>query len=221
MENEFESKISHTYIVYVELKDVKKKNKTMYRLKYGPDMEFVRLETLPIKWLNIDLRNSRNDSDNRDIRFNLISEKSLDLETEKINDKCNTNKIIKDGVIKIDQNENLILVDDFRSSSVFVRDSESKKYYGDYENWKFLFDMTKVNLPDNISKEFFKNFRICFSKSKEFSLPDDKGLFSVKSNRLELSISSKIDVNSLKSSEINDLVLLCWYIIQVFSKILS
>lgn len=221
LENEFESKTSHTYIVYLDLKNAENQRKNTYRLKYGSELEFVRIETLPIKWCSIDIRNMTKNTETRDIRFNLISEKILNLERENV-DELKVNKAIENGVIKIDNNGNSILNEEFRScSSVYVRDSKSIKYYGGYEHWKILFDMAKVQLPDNISKEFLKNFRICLSDSKEFSEPDERGHFSIKTNRTELSVASKVDVNSLKSSEINDLVLLCWYLIQIFAKIFS
>ncbi|CAF0737858.1 unnamed protein product [Brachionus calyciflorus] len=222
LNNEFDTKISNCYVVYAQLKNIESMRKNCYRLKYDPDIKLVRIETLPIKWLNIDIRNQCENKENRDVRFNLVSEKEIDLDDREMIDENESNMILREGIIKKNADNEPIVIEELRNSpSIFVRYGESIKYYGSYENWKPLFDMANVKFPENISNNLLQNFRVSLSESKEYSDFDERGVFMTQASRSEVSISSKVDINTLKAVEINDLILLSWHLIQVFSRILS
>ncbi|CAF1155630.1 unnamed protein product, partial [Brachionus calyciflorus] len=116
---------------------------------------------------------------------------------------------MREGIIKKNADNEPIVIEELRNSpSIFVRYGEFIKYYGSYENWKPLFDMTNVKFPENISNNLLQNFRVSLSESKEYSDFDERGVFMTQASRSEVSISSKVDINSLKAVEINDLILL-------------
>ena len=243
--HEFESKASANFVVYLELLnnqivgEEKKNSRTKsYRVKYDTDMNLIRIETMPIKWLNIDVRAA--DANGKDTRFSVISEKLIELAEPDIElqEKSGLDKSLNDkiraGILKElscigdgEDNEKkkvLVVNPEFRStSSIFARSSNTIKYFGTVDNWKSLFSLAKVKFPSHLSSiKLLENIRICLCESDEYGENDPHdGQFKVTTSREELIVSFKIDVNELSAVELQDLVVIVWHVAQVFGKILN
>ena len=83
IDNEFDSIADDSYIVYLELKDIKTERIIAFRIKYDSNFEFFRAESLPIKWMSIDLRNL-SDEHKKDIRFSLLSDREVATDVSEI-----------------------------------------------------------------------------------------------------------------------------------------
>ncbi len=234
-ELEFDTKAVDSYIVYLEMVDEdltksKKKRNTSLRIKYDQDMSLIRVETFPLKWLNIDIRNDSSSNKDllqqKDVRFNFISEKEIDLDHPKNNQlKLKLKKCVCKEVQEEDNQsiKSLIVNEEFRKNSVYARHSKTIKYYAKFSNWNSLFNMAKVKFPRLESRDkLLENLRIGVSETMEFTDNDlQSGLFRIKSQRHELSISSKMHINTMSSREMDDFVNLAWNVAQVFSKIFN
>ena len=109
--NEFETLVTESYIVYLEMKN---KNDTLaYCLKYDFNFEFKRIESIPIKWLCIDIRNQNEKKPvSYDLRFMLVSTKLIDLEVHQTTiSNLNLFNKFKNGVIvQFNENSNQKLI---------------------------------------------------------------------------------------------------------------
>ena len=193
--NEFDSKTDNNYIAYVEMSSVKLKKLNAYRLNYNSDLELVRVETLPIKWLSIDIRNlchKMNKKSSRDLRFSLISEKEIKFgsasdeeEKELFSNKNVLNQIIKDCIFKKngDSGNNLILCEEFKTGEIFIRHSKAIKYQGGFDNWKPIFDLAKIDIPEDFARKWLEFITVSISDSDEFSDNDEYGKFQIFTNR--------------------------------------
>ncbi len=222
---EFESKCSETLIVYLD--HLLNEKKFSYRIKYDKEMNLVRVESLPIKWLSVDVRNE-NETGKKDIRFSVISQKEVKL-GEDLNEREMLDKI-KAGVLEKvktndefeDKKEFLVGKDFRRCSQIFARYSQSTKYYSDkVDNWRSLFAMAKMSLPKNVKNmSLISLVRVCLSESNEYSEHDERdGGFGKVAHRRELIISFKLDVIELSASDLNDLACIVWHVAQVFLNI--
>ena len=211
IDNEFDSITDDSYIVYLELKDIKTERIIAFRIKYDSNFEFFRAESLPIKWMSIDLRNL-SDEHKKDIRFSLLSDREVATDVSEII------KQIKQSVISLNgENARLVVSDDFKQSDVFVRHSKSVKYKGNIENWKPIFHTYGLTL---LESKWLEEIKVAIADVDEFSENDENGSFKVSTNRKELVVSAKLDVKSLKITEFKELTDLMWHISQIFQKLL-
>ena len=238
---EFETLIVESYIIYVEMKNKNNENIYAYRLKYDFNFELKRIETLPIKWLCVDVRNLNETKPvSYDIRFALVSQKTIEFNApatknaEKNQNGMNSNSCselfekFKQGVVKQlneASNQKLIVHESFRNGSIFVRHSKSAKYTGNFDSWKEIFQLGGFNLNELpahiITTNFYEEITISLFDCNEYSDNDEHGLFRCVSDHKELLISSEVDVNSLTIFELQVLIDVFWYIARAFENILE
>ncbi len=215
-ENEFESESSETYLVYLELKNLKNQV-NCYRLKYNFNLELQRIETMPINWISIDVRNTSNEN-SKDIRFSLKSDKELDL------NECNFSpqiiERIKNGVFKI-IDEKIMVDEHFRDSDVFIKHSKKVKYNGGIEHWQNIFNLVKMQLPKAFPIYMLEKIKFSLMDTSEYSENDQQGNFAVTSHRKEFNVYLKFDIKAFKNSDCKDAAIVLWFIALVFSKILE
>ena len=214
--NEFEAKSSQSYIVYLNTGHQKE-----CRIKYAEDLKFFKIESVPLKWMCVDIRNTSKLDGNRDIRFKLISEKSIEL----VDDNCESEKTvlnekIRNCVFKISE-ENLIVKEEFRNKNIFIKHAKSIKYVGSSENWQPIFDLVKAKLPANFPSYLLNKVTVCIAESTEYSQNNPNGYFTVMAKQKEVFVSMKVDVKEMKNSECMDIVTVIWFIAKVFSMILE
>lgn len=227
MKNEFEMKAKESYIVYLELRNVITDQIKSFRVKYDKDMKLIRIESMPIKWCSIDLRNNcaQNENRDRDLRFSLISQQEIDIDSLDENSEfhgleSSLSQHLKEGIIKKDENGTLRVLNEFRNqSTIYVRHSKFTKYYGNFENWKCVFDLAKVTLPDNLNKKLLSMIRVSLSDSNEYSENTKEGLFKTSSNRKEIIAAFDIDLNNLNTSDIDNVIRLNWFLGQTLIKL--
>jgi hypothetical protein len=220
---DFESKGSENLIVYLDL--VENERKMSYRLKYDNEMSLIRVESLPIKWLSVDIRNEHQSSGGRrDIRFSVISQQDVklheDLSQRELFEK------LKAGVLeekKVDDEKKTFMVrkELRRSSQIFAKYSKSIKFSGGIDNWRSLFAMAKQKMPANVKRiELIELVRVCLCESDEYSEHDEReGGFGKLAGRGELIISFKLDLAGLSASDLSDLTCIVWHVAQVFLNI--
>jgi hypothetical protein len=228
--NEFETLVTESYIVYVEMKTKDNKHLYAYRLKYDFNFELKRIESLPIKWLCVDIRNqNENKAVSYDLRFMLVSQKIIDLEVDqKVASNLDLfNKFKNGAIVQLNENSNqkFIVHEYFRNAQVFVRHSKASKYSGNFDCWKGIFQSAGFNLnelPDHvINSSFYEQIAISLFDVFEHSENDEHGLFKKEALRKELIISAKIDINSLKTTDLQNLAELYWFIARAFEIILE
>jgi hypothetical protein len=234
IENDFETKISECYLVYAdELAATTTQQATSttcdYRVRYDVNMNLSRIETMPIKWLSVDIRNCGQTKAERDVRFMLTSQKCIAKDqssTEGVKFagfNASVSKSLRKGIIvkDTDDNETLRVSPEFKDKgNIFVRHSKFTKFYGKYDNWKAIFDLAKVKLPSDVSTEFLEHIRVSFCESHEFSDNDAEGNFAIQQFRKEILLTFKLEhFNSMKSNQIRDLIILNWFLAQTFLRI--
>jgi len=180
------------------------------------------METLATKWLSIDIRNMCQDSDlkKKDIRFSLLSEKEIVLNSNVDDTTQDLIEKIKRGVVKIKPDESIVVSDDFKQTDIFVRHSKSIRFNGNFENWKPIFDMAKISFSQKQS-EWLEHIIVSISDGDEFSENDENGMFKIKTNRKEVVITYKKDLLNLSLLEFKKLSFVMWQMSQMFSKILN
>jgi hypothetical protein len=215
-ENEFESESSETYIVYLELKN-SNNQVNCYRLKYNFNLVLQRVETMPISWISIDVRNTSNEN-SKDIRFSLKSDKEIDL------NECNFSPQIidriKNGVFKI-IDEKIMVDEQFRDSDVFIKHSKKIKYNGGIEHWQNIFNLVKMQPPKAFPIYMLEKIKFSLMDTSEYSENDQQGNFTVTSHRKEFNVYLKFDIKAFKNSDCKDAAIVLWFIAMVFSKILE
>lgn len=238
-DSEFDSQPSEGFIVYLELIDKQTNTIIAYRVKYDANMTLIRVETLPIKWLALDVRNTMENCKqlNSDIRFLLVSQKLIDIssvmsgeelmETDRLSRHDALLNEIKKGIIKRidDTNDNKLIVNEyFREANVFVRHSKTIKYNGSFDNWKTIFQLAGINLenlPDYMQNScFYNNINVSIFDLCEHAENDSNGIFTkVSTKRKELNIGIKLEMDKLKISECHELANITWWVSQAFNNI--
>jgi hypothetical protein len=238
---EFDSKSNENLIVYLDT-PVEENRKLSCRLKYDKDMNLVRVENLPIKWLNVDMRNQNkgvDGSQKKDIRFSVISQREIKLDEVNAAEKILFDKIKASGVLvecktgstevvenSGEQTKVFAVVKEFRKNSqIFARCSKSTKYEGKLDNWRELFNVARIKMPTAplVKRiELIEAIRVCLCASHELSDHDERdGTFGPVAHRRELIISFKLEISELSPSDLKDLVCIVWHVAQVMLKVIS
>lgn len=221
---EFESKISESYLVYLDLIGASKQAVRSLKIKYDLNMNLFKVDTHPLTWLSIDMRNSSSFNTDRDVRFSLKSEKPVEVDKFecRLANGANLNEVIKRGVFIKDVNSGEFrLSNDIRTcATAYLRHSNGTKYYGKRDNWSHIFKLARVDMPQGVPDKLYESFRVCVSESDEYTdnqLHD--GVFKTKLNRKEVFILAKVNFNELKPREIHHLIILAWNLAQAFLRI--
>ena len=235
--NEFDSSVTNSFIIYLDIRNDNGESLYAYRLKYDFDLTLIKIESLPIKWACVDIRNSNEiKAVSYDIRFTLLSQKAHEFNSSEFenNEKnaswLNFINMIKSGVIqKLNENDEsiqkFVVNEYFRNGQIFVRHSQSTIYKGNSDSWKGILQLGGINLnhlPIHVaSNEFYELISVSLFDVDEYSDNDEHGLFANKAIRKELNISAKIDINNLKINDCEVLIDTFWYIAQAFENILE
>jgi len=221
--NEFDMKISECYLCFF---DIEKNDYQMkFRVKYDGNMNLQRIETFPLKWLCVDLKNDSKKEKNRDMRMTLYSKNKIEPETFKAQLEPLIGVNIEKCIIKAQPTVNisdLIVDESIREANLVVRHSKSISYSGNVDNWKQLFVLTQTSMPTDIAPEVYEKILVSICDTDEYSENDHNGFFTKTSKRKELFVTIKLnDFASVKINEYKDMITVYWHIALMFSKILE
>jgi hypothetical protein len=221
---EFDVKISECYLCFFDME--KKNYQIKFRIKYDACLNVQKIETFPLKWLCVDLKNSSKEEKNRDVRMTLYSKNKIELETF----KAQLEPLIGENIEKCfitaqpttaDSN-GLVVNESFREANLVVRHSRSICYSGNIENWKQLFDSTQTPMPNDITSQVYERILVSICDTDEYSENDHNGFFTKTSKRKELFITIKLnDLSCLDMADFKDMVSVYLNVARAFSKILE
>jgi hypothetical protein len=204
----------------------KKNYQIKFRIKYDACLNVQKIETVPLKWLCVDLKNSSKEEKNRDVRMTLYSKNKIELETF----KAQLEPLIGENIEKCfitaqpttaDSN-GLVVNESFREANLVVRHSRSICYSGNIENWKQLFDSTQTPMPNDITSQVYERILVSICDTDEYSENDHNGFFTKTSKRKELFITIKLnDLSCLDMADFKDMVSVYLNVARAFSKILE
>ena len=247
LESEFEMKTSESYAVFVETsksaaaKTTPRQRNTVvaYQLKYDQDLRLTRAQTMPIKWLSIDIRNTaKTHASNRDVRFTLLSNCSVLVENgdDENNNELNLMRLDSDVASKClvqrdeSDRQQLTVNEPYRSATVFVKHSKMVKYAGTLENWSSVLAKAGMSMSSLVNawsqlselERTLKQVVVSVCDSREYSQNDAlSGRFHNTTERKEVLVSLEADINKYKVAECSQVVQLMWHIAQAFATILE
>ena len=83
------------------------------------------------------------------------------------------------------------------------------RYSGNFENWKQIFKLSKLDIPNNIDFNLLPFINVSFHEVEEFQDNDENGEFKMLAERKEFTITFKDDLNQYDCS---NLVKLMWFL---------
>lgn len=200
-DNGFKSIVTNSYTIYTDIKYPDPLKFNSYKLEYNSDLELIKVEKLPVKWLHVVMRDSNS---KKDLSFCLESSKQEDEKNFKIFKACPINNEI-------------VLNEQYRHfSQTYIRELKTIKYSGDFSSWQSL-----LNLDERTAnQDIFERLVVSVSLEKTHSDNGSNGVFQNTSEKKLIEISIDIDFSTLSALGYTQLISIMWIISQGVSKII-